>query len=137
MRKIYIILLTTLTILSCSANDEIVNAPKSIENTSWNKHFNKSEVELASGGTSQGSVNSINITFKIFGQNKFELKSYTSTTTQGNVSNNFYGLYTYNPNNGKVVFTYNDINLFGNKSDEGIINGDILTLENTYIFKKQ
>lgn len=137
MKKIYILFLVSLLTISCSSDDEVIDAPTSIENTRWYKYFNKKEVESASGGYAQGRINSMEITFVLISDKNFEMQSYTSTTTQGGVRNTFYGTYTYNSTNGEATFKYNNTSIFGNGSDKGVFNGDKMTLGGKYTFEKQ
>lgn len=137
MKKIYILFLISLLTISCSNNDEVIDAPESIKNTSWYKYFDKEEVKRATGGAVNTSmINSMTLTFKITSDTEFEINSFTSTT-QGGVNQNHTGTYTYNSNNGEVIFKYNNINFFGKNSDRGVINGNKMILENTFTFKQQ
>ncbi len=136
MKKIYILFLVSLLTTSCSSNDEVVDAPESIENTSWYKYFDKEEVETAVGGTiSTSIINSITLTYKITSDTEFEINS-SASTTQGGINQTHTGTYTYNSNNGEVIFSYNNVSFFGRNSDKGVVNGDEMILENTFTFEK-
>lgn len=137
MKKITLLLITLFITISCSKNDEIVNAPETIKATSWYKYFDEEEVKRATGGAvNTSTINSITLTFNITDDVNFEVDSFTSTT-QGGISQNHKGTYTYNSNNGVVIFNYNSISFFGKSSDRGVVNGDKMTLENTFTFKQQ
>lgn len=141
MKKIYFILvLAIFSIISCSKDEDMLNAPKNINNTSWHKHFNKSELKSAVGGVINASmINSMDMTYKILGDSKFEMITYISSS-QGNINQTHSGTYTYNSSNGQVVFTYSNTSLnstIGRNSDTAVINGNKMILGNRFTFEKQ
>ncbi|MCD9584767.1 hypothetical protein [Tenacibaculum maritimum] len=145
MKKISLILICLFVAFSCSKNDEITNAPLSIENTTWYKLFNKQQLESAAADVIDTSdMSSVTLTFKIISSTDFELNSKV-VTSNSEVNQTHKGTYNYNSSNGEITFNYKDIsffnypniNFFGRNSDKGIINENKMLLEKAFTFEKQ
>ena len=120
---------------SCS-EDKIVNAPVMIDGISWYKYFDEDEVKKATGGlVNTSGVYSMEMTYNIKGSRVFEVEVYINSSN-GSFFNKLEGSYVYNSNTGRVIFTYDDVSVFGRNSDTGIVNEDEMTLQKTYIFEE-